>query len=280
MTELCMVGYTYRGYEMVHALEKAKAFGYAGIELRDFRDIDLSSASGVARALTQASELVQSLGLTLTSLFYGPLPVSRGDERASEEREFCDILALLSDHSVDILHTRLSLCAPGDIREIISAEARENDYSAVEATLKRVTSQAERFGVRVALETHMGTIHDTAASQLRIISAIDSPFLTASLDFANMLIAHRGERICEAIRLFGHRVGYTHIKNLKLLPIGYDWNIPVRWGDIDYFKVFQALKNESYNGPIAVEYCGSGDPDVYAEDDARYITDLQARVGL
>jgi sugar phosphate isomerase/epimerase len=265
---------------MLHALKRAKAFGYSGIELRDFQDIDLSSVSGVAHALTQASELVPRLGLTLTSLFYGPLPVSRGDERAAEEREFCKILALLADHGVKILHTRLSLHAPGYRREIISAEARENDYSAVEATLKRVALQAERFGVRVALETHMGTIHDTAASQLRIVSAIDSSFLTASLDFANMLIAYRGEQIYKTIRLFGHRIGYTHIKNLKLLPIGYDWNIPVRWGDINYFQVFQALKDVSYMGPVAVEYCGTGDPDVYAEDDARYIRDLVARVGL
>ena len=40
MAELCLVGYTYRGYEMAYALERAQAFGYRGIELRDFSDVD------------------------------------------------------------------------------------------------------------------------------------------------------------------------------------------------------------------------------------------------
>ena len=280
MAELCLVGYTYRGYEMAYALERAKAFGYSRIELRDFADIDLSTPAGVARSLEKAAELARVHSLAIHSLFYSPLPVSRERERASEEHAFGEVIAILSDFRVPVLHTRISLWKKEGKGEVVAAGASQSDYEAVSNTLRRVVPVAEKHQVRIALETHMGTIHDTAASQLRIVSALDSDYLVASLDFANMLIVHREEPLVETIRAFGRRIGYTHIKNVKLLPIGYDWNLPVRWGDINYHRILHSLKEVSYSGPLAIEYCGTGDPDVFAEDDARYLSDLAARVGM
>ena len=282
MAELCLVGYTYRGYEMAYACARAQAFGYSGIELRDFRDINLSTPAGVADSLHRASRLATDHGLTIHSVFYAPLPISREREREEEERAFGEVIAILADFRVPILHTRLSLRrkqGEGE-REIVSASALEADYEAVKKTLTRVARLAEEHGVRIALESHMGTIHDTAASQRHIVFACESPYLTASMDFANLLIAYREEPLPETIRAFGPRIGYTHIKNVKLWPWGYDWNLPVRWGDINYYLVLQALKEASYRGPLAVEYCGTGDPDVFAEDDADYLRSLLARVGM
>ncbi len=280
MAELCLVGYTYRGYEMAYACAQARAFGYSGIELRDFRDIDLSTPSGVENSLRRAGPLAADRGLTIYSVFYAPLPISREGEREAEERAFGEVIAILANFRVPILHTRLSLRRERREREVVSADARESDYEAVQRTLSRIARLAEKHQVHIALESHMGTIHDTAASQQRIVFACESPYLTASLDFANLLIAHREESLTEAIRACGPRIGYTHIKNVKLLPWGYDWNLPVRWGDINYYPVLQALKEVAYRGPLAVEYCGTGDPDVFAEDDARYLRSLTARVGI
>jgi len=280
MAELCLVGYTYRGYDMAYALERAQAFGYRGIELRDFGDVDLSTPAGVAGSLEKAAELAKAYDLAIHSLFYSPLPISRERERLSEEQAFGEVIAILADFRVPVLHTRLSLRQREGTGEVVAAGATESDYEAVWNTLRRVVPIAKKHQVRIAIETHMGTIHDTAASQLRIISGLESECLVASLDFANMLIAYREEALVEAIRAFGGRVGYTHIKNVKLLPVGYDWNLPVRWGDINYYRVLRALKEVSYSGPLAVEYCGTGDPDVFAEDDVRYLTALAARVGI
>ena len=262
---------------MRYALERAKAWGYDGIELRNFGDIDLTGPAGVAAALTRAKEMAEAFSLAIYSLFYAPLPVSRAHERADEERAFAQVLGVLAEYQVPILHTHLSLRGP-DGGEVTAAAAREEDYVAVRRTLERILPVAEAHRVRIAIETHMGTIHDTAASQLAIVSAHDSDYLTASLDFANMLIARREEVLTEAIRSFGSRIGYVHIKNLKLLPGGYDWNLPVRWGDINYYLLLKALKEAGYRGPLAVEYCGTGDPDVFAADDAAYLRELMRRL--
>lgn len=280
MAKLCMVGYTYRGYEMAHAFDRAKQFGYDGIELRNFSDIDFSTPAGVRSSLSKAVELAADVGLTIISLFYSPLPISRTHEGEREEQTFCQVIETLAEYQVPILHTRLRLKRMKGAGEVVAADATEQDYKAVQAALERVVPIAEAQDVRIALETHMGTIHDTAASQLRIVETIDSPFLVASLDFANMLITYREENLLETIRAFGYRIGYVHAKNLKLTPWGYDWNLPLRWGDINYHRVLEGLKAVSYRGTLAVEYCGTGDPDVFAADDAAYLKSLCEQIGL
>jgi len=280
VAELCLVGYTYRGYPMRYAFERAQAFGFQAVELRDFEDCDLSTPKRAAESLERAAELAGSCGLALRSLFYGPLPVSRERERAAEEAAYEKVIATLAEWRVPILHTRLSLRRRSGVGEVVAAEADEDDYRAVQETLRRVVPMAEACRVRIALETHMDTIHDAAASQLRIVSECDSPWLTASLDFANMLITNPREPLWETIQAFGPRIGYTHCKNVKLSPTGYDWNLPLRYGDINYFRVLQALRSAGYSGPLAIEYCGTGDPDVFAEEDARYLSGLAARVGM
>jgi sugar phosphate isomerase/epimerase len=280
MADLCLVGYTYRGYEMAYAFERARDFGYRSIELRDFSDIDLSKPHGVELALKKAIPLAERHGLSIYSLFYAALPVSRKKESFAQEKSFCEVLPILAELGVPILHTRLSLASVDGSDEVESAHAREEDYAAVQETLQRVAPQAEQYGVRIALEAHMGTIHDTASSLRRIVSDCGSPFLAACLDFANLLIARREENLIDAIHAFTGFIGYTHIKNVKLFPWGYDWNLPVRLGDINYSRILHALKTAGYGGPLAVEYCGSGDPDVFAEEDASYLAGLAERVGL
>ncbi len=282
MAELCMVVYTYRAYDSIgYAVERAQAFGYSGIELRDdFPDVDFSTPAHVADSLGRVTRMAGAHGLSIYALFYSSLPVSRQHERAAEEGTFGEVLGVLADFGVPILHTRLSLQRRDGKGEVIAAGAREDDYQAVQDTLSRVVPAAEELGVRIALETHMGVIHDTAASQLRIVSTYGSPYLTATLDFANMLIVHPGEPIVESIHAAGPHIGYVHMKNVKLRPGGYDWNLPLRWGDVNYHQVLLALKGAGYTGPFGVEYCGTGDPDVYAEDDARYLKALMARVGI
>ena len=279
MADLCLVGYTFRGYDMARALELAARFGYSSVELRDFRDVDLTTPQAAAESLERAACLARARGLCLAAVWYPALPVSRDRERCGEMRVFSDILAVLADYGVPILHTRLSLRRADGGGEVVSAGAYESDYGAVQAALDEAAQVAEQQGVRIALEAHMGYIHDTAASLLRIVSTCGSPFVVGALDFANMLISYPGESLTRVVSEFGRHAGYTHLKNVKLLPQGFDWNVPLRWGDINYRHVLQVLKDSGYSGPLAVEYVGTGDPEIVAEDDAVYLKRLLLESG-
>ena len=279
MAELCLVGYTYRGYPMAYALERAAAYGYGAVEVRNWSDIDLSTPSGVAAALDRALPLAAERGLRVHSIFGVPVPAGRAGEDETGRQAFAGTLEALGSRGVPVCHTWLRV-RRDDGREVVSAAAREEDYRRAAEALAWAAPLAERAGVRIALESHMGTIHDTAASLLRVVQSVDSPAVVASPDPANMLITHRQEDLPAAIRALGPRIGYVHLKNLKLTPTGYDWNLPLRWGDINYHRVLSALRDTGYHGPLAVEYCGTGDPDVFAADDACYLRELAERIGL
>jgi sugar phosphate isomerase/epimerase len=280
MPEICMVVYTYRAYDsLTVAVERAQEFGYDGIELRaDFPDVDFGSPAALADSLGRAMRLTSAHGLSIPALFYSSIPVSRDGERLAAEGTFCEALRVVADYGVPILHTRLSVLREDGRGEVVAAGAREDDYRAVQETLARVVRVAESAGVRIALESHMGVIHDTAASQLRIVSTCGSPNLTATLDFANMLIVNPEENLVRAAEAAAGHIGYVHLKNVKLRPGGYDWNLPLRWGDVNYHQVLSAVKETGYEGPMGVEYCGTGDPDVVAEDDIRYLKSLLSRI--
>jgi len=278
VTTLSLVGYTYRGYEMAYALGQARAFGYQGIELRDFADIDLSCADGLEHALDRAQRACSELGLRIVAAFFSPLHVRRGAVMAENAAEFSRALASLAAHQVPILHTRVSM-AGGHGGELVSADALEEDYAAAQSALNGLAVEAASCGVQIAVETHMGTIHDTVDAQLRLLRGVTSPAVGACLDFANALIQNRQEDVYAAVAACRERLCYVHLKNVRLLPAGYDWNVPLRYGDVNYARVLRALRENGYGGPLAVEYCGTGDPDVFAEEDARYLSDLVRRVG-
>lgn len=280
MAKLCLVGYTFRGYAMAKAIERAKALGYDGMELRDFADMDLSSPEAIEGALPPAVHLLGDAGLSLDAIWYASLPVSRDGERQVELRAFKQVLAVLAEAGRPILHTRLSLRRRDGRGQVVSAGAYEDDYEAVQTTLRDIAPLAERHGVRIALEAHMGYIHDTAASLLRIVSECDSPCVTGTLDFANILITNPGECLSDVPRRFGRHAGYTHLKNVKLLPHGYDWNLPLRYGDVNYRALLHALQACGYDGPLAVEYVGTGDAEDIAADDVRYLRALCEEMGM
>jgi sugar phosphate isomerase/epimerase len=119
----------------------------------------------------------------------------------------------------------------------------------------------------------MGTLHDTADAQGRLLDACVSDQITASLDFANLLIENPQEDLAAVIQRFSRRIGYVHMKNVRLRPGAWDWDVPLREGDINYRRLLPILL-ETYQGPLGVEYCGSGDPVMVVEDDATYLQDI------
>jgi sugar phosphate isomerase/epimerase len=280
MADLILVGYTYRGYPMAYAFDRAAEYGYHGVELRDFADIDLSTPSDAYDALERASKLAAAHELTIPAICYAPLPVVLDGKRTAEERAFGEVMSAMAEHGVGILNTRLVRRTEDNRAERSSIGAREGDYAAAAHVLERVALLAERYGVKIAIQTQTGTMHDTASALLRLLQSCSSPALSASLDFATMLINHPKEWLPEAIREFGPRIGYVHLQNLTFVPGGVDLSVPLRYGHINYHRVLHALSEVEYQGPLGVVHSGPGDPDVFAEEDGRYLAGLVERVDL
>ena len=110
-------------------------------------------------------------------------------------------------------------------------------------SLEKCLPTAERCGVVLGLENHWG-LGRTAAGVLRVINAIDSPWLRATLDTGNFLEDQYSQYkqlapeavFVQAKTYFGGGTWYTL--------------------DIDYERVAQILSDVDYRGYISLEFEG------------------------
>jgi len=102
---------------------------------------------------------------------------------------------------------------------------------------------AEKCGVVLGLENHWG-LGRTAEGVLRVINAIDSPWLRATLDTGNFLE--------NQYRQYTQLAPEAVLVQAKTYFGGGTWYTL----EIDYERVAKILKNANYNGYISLEFEG------------------------
>ena len=114
-------------------------------------------------------------------------------------------------------------------------------------SLQQCLPQAEQAGVVMGLENHWG-LGRSAAGVLRIVEAINSPWLKVTLDTGNFL-----EDMYDQMRtLAPHAV----LIQAKTYFGGGEWYSL----DIDYAQVNQILNHARYQGYVSLEFEGKEDP--------------------
>ena len=123
----------------------------------------------------------------------------------------------------------------------------EQAFGWVIAALEKCLPRAEECGVVLGLENHWG-LGRTAEGVMRIVDAIDSPWLRTTLDTGNFLddIYPQMERIAPKACLV----------QAKTYDGGGKWYTL----DIDYGKVAEILRKVRYQGWVSLEFEGKADP--------------------
>ena len=119
----------------------------------------------------------------------------------------------------------------------------EQGFDWVIDSLRKCLPKAEECGVILGLENHWGLGRD-AAGVLKVIQAIDSPWLKATLDTGNFL-----ENQYEQYRQLAP---HTVLVQAKTYFGGGKWYTL----DIDYNQVAKTLKAVNYHGYISLEFEG------------------------
>ena len=109
-----------------------------------------------------------------------------------------------------------------------------------------LAKKAEELGVIMGLENHWG-LGRTAEGVLRVIKAVDSPWLQATLDTGNFL-----ENIYEQMEALAP---HTVLVQAKTYIGGGTWYTL----DIDYNRVAALLKKHRYRGYVSLEFEGKAD---------------------
>ncbi len=112
--------------------------------------------------------------------------------------------------------------------------------------LTQCLKKAEQCGVVLGLENHWG-LGRTAEGVLRVVDAIDSPWLQVTLDTGNFL-----ERHDEQVKMLAPRAVLVQAKTYFG---GGTWYTL----DLDYDRIATILKNVDYRGYVSLEFEGQED---------------------
>lgn len=126
--------------------------------------------------------------------------------------------------------------------------------------LEQIVPVAEEHGVMLGLENHWGLTR-TADGLLKLLHAIDSPWLRVLLDTGNFL-----EDPYEQIEMLAP---YTVFVQAKTYYGGGRYYTL----DLDYPRIAQILKDVDYKGYISIEFEGHGDNAESVEESIRVLRD-------
>lgn len=138
------------------------------------------------------------------------------------------------------------LMANKGIEPILPGYTEEEGFDWVIDGLTRCLKRAEACGVVLGLENHWG-LGRTAAGVIRVIEAINSPWLRATLDTGNFLE--------QQYEQYAELAPYAAFVQAKTYFGGGTWYTL----EIDYPRVAELLRAANYQGYISLEFEGQAD---------------------
>ena len=129
----------------------------------------------------------------------------------------------------------------------IAGYTEEDAFPWVIDALRECLVVAEKRGVVLGLENHWGLAR-TPEGLLRIVEAVDSPWLGVTLDTGNFL-----EDPYEKIDKVAPKATYVHAKTYYGGGVWYTL-------DLDYDRIAAIFRNHGYRGYVSLEYEGREDP--------------------
>jgi len=267
---LMHINYFERSYTLATLFDKAKFYGYDGVELR-------GTAEGLtpARYIAQVKKEMARTGLAVTMACPCNLNNPDADARAAEVEKSTDLLRRASAIGIKLFNTMAgSMVAAGvpysEFHLNGSGCATWEQWAWAVEGFQQLGAVAEELGVKMAFETHNGYIHDLAKPTAEFLKRIGSPAIGANLDMGNIVLNKNGEPLTEALSVLGDRVYYNHLKNIFKPSTGGYIVCGLSDGVIDNRVWAQTLKDAGNDSPFCLEAPRQGDRDLFAKQDIEY----------
>ncbi len=139
------------------------------------------------------------------------------------------------------------LMANKGIEPVLEGYTEDEGFKWVIDSIEQCIPTAEKCGVVLGLENHWG-LGRTAQGVLRIVNAIDSPWLQVTSDTGNFL-----ENQYEQLEMMAPK---TFLVQAKTYFGGGKWYTL----DIDYPRVGEIFRKAGYRGYVSIEFEGNEDP--------------------
>lgn len=222
------------------------AFGY------DMISPELIDRQGIQ----DLKQLLDVYRLRITTIScYAPLTWPPSAERDASLRTLRDYLALAGELGIEYVRS-IGHSLPSE------AEQLPQKTDLVIEGLRAMVGEAERYGVKLLIETNENTVTEKPEACLQILDRVGSPWLQLAVDPVNLMLS--GIDIQRAIGLLQGHIAMVHVKNVRQVPPTPGTYAPKGhphfiWagldeGDVDWRQLLPALLVNGFHGPIVYEY--------------------------
>ena len=243
-------------------IEKSAAIGVGGVDILH-RQMDLEEKAPLDAAgrayCNRLKRLAFTHGIDLICLsthqnFVSPKPEVIG-ENVEHTNKCVELAYQLGVPCIRINTGRWNtvdfdtLMANRGIEPILSGHTEEEGFKWCIDGIQRCLSKAQECGVILALENHWGLAR-TPEGLLRIVNAINSPWLGVLMDTGNFL-----ENPYDKLEQIAPKTVFVQAKTYYG---GGEWYAL----DLDYGRIAKILAGAGYNGYVSLEFEGKENPDV------------------
>lgn len=236
-------------------IQKSSAYGFDGVEILHRQMTDETSAG--LRSIKQVAlrEGAPLIGLSTHQTFVSPKP----EVRTKNIEHTIHCLELAHDLGIPTIRVNTGtwgtrknfddLMAHKGIEEVLEGYTVDQGFEWVIDAFGECARAAEKLGVVMGLENHWG-LGRTADGVLRVIDAVKSPWLEATVDTGNFL----EEQYTQFEKLLPHAV----LIQAKTYYGGGNWYTL----DLDYGRYAQLIKASGYRGFVSLEFEGKANASV------------------
>ncbi|MCF0145032.1 MAG: TIM barrel protein, partial [Eubacterium sp.] len=140
-------------------------------------------------------------------------------------------------------------------------EINEDTYSLFIENLGILSEEAASCGVMLAMENCDTVTMDNLEKGIRIVEAVNSPWLKIYPDIANLYATGMGnEEACRQYRLAADHIVATHVKDTV---VGVVRDIAFGAGEVDFPLFFKTLGEMNFHGPMTLEFWDQNDGRAY-----------------
>lgn len=227
-----------------------KEIGYDGIEVRvhPTGQIDSESVTDeeVAKILAFARKENMEFSC-LTSYYQNYVDLEKRDQEIANSKRVAEIAALLECPMMRLYGGVEPFSEPG----IWFADV----WSRTVSGIREVAEYANKLGVKICIETHIGSLTMSIRDVVRLIEDVNMPNVGILFDYAWVELAGVEEGK-EAVKAASRYLYHCHIKDWTL-----ESRIPLKKksalmgeGTVKWEEVLSALKEIGYSGYISDEY--------------------------
>lgn len=238
------------GRDIYECIKLFKAIGYDGIEVRVAKNGQIDSETVTNEETARIYAAAQAEGMEFASL------VSYYQDFAGDEVS-AGVIANLKRvvEIAAILHCPI-VRVYGGTEAHVHPELWFNDvWSRTVSGIREVAEYAARFGVKLAIETHVGSLTMSIRDALRMVEDIGMANVGILFDYAWVELAGV-EFGREAVRKAAGHIFHVHVKDWKL-----ENRIPLKKtsclmgeGTVAWDEVLDELKKIGYTGYVSDEY--------------------------